>query len=130
MRADLVAELQDMAGDGYLYLGSPYSKYPDGIKDAARYACQIAGKLLVERVPVFSPIAHSHVVSLASNLSPFDHELWMWADRPMMDAAHGLIVVMMRSWMHSRGLTEEIRIFHSAGKPIFHLDPAEVGIDA
>ncbi len=116
-----IAELR--IESGYWYLGSPYSKWPTGLEDAFRVACRLTGRLISLGVPVYSPIAHTHPVAIYSEMDPYDHAIWMPADRPMMDGAYGLIVAMMSTWRESYGLAEEVRIFGEAGKPILYLDP-------
>ena len=108
--------------DGYWYLGSPYSKSPDGPEGAWIGVCQLSADLVAYRVPHFCPIAWSHPVGMAGGLPLDDHELWMPMDRPLMYHAYGLLVAKMRSWETSFGLIEEIRFFKNAGKPIVYLD--------
>ena len=47
--------------------------------------------LLDAGIPVFSPIAHFHAIRCVIGEHP--HDFWMAADKPFMDAAHGLIVL-------------------------------------
>jgi hypothetical protein len=111
------------AVDGYLYVGSPYTKYPGGIEVAFTEICRITGWLVKNGVKAFSPIAHSHPLCQYGWLDPLDHSIWLPLDKPLMDAAVGLIVVQMSGWKESHGLTEEIEVFKSAGKPIVYLRP-------
>jgi len=106
---------------GFWYLATPYSKYPAGRFMAFVDACRAAAKLIKDGVGVYSPIAHTHPISEAADMDPLAHEVWLAADRPMMDAACGLLVVMMPEWDKSYGIKEEIRIFHAAKKPIHFL---------
>lgn len=110
---------------GYWYLASPYEAHPEGLDQAHQDACEAAGQLMAAGVPVYSPIAHSHCVALWGDLDPIDHELWMKTDRPMMDAAGGLMVVKMPNWEISRGIAEERRVFAEAEKPIVFLSWCE-----
>lgn len=74
-------------------------------------------------IPVFCPIAHSHPIAVHGAVDAFDHDIWRPADRPMMNAAVGLIVVRMESWEQSRGIAMEIEAFRAAGKPIVYTEP-------
>ena len=85
-------DAESLRGDGFWYLATPYSKWAAGIDDAALMAARIAGSLARYRVAVFSPIAHSHAVAMASGIDPRDHTIWIPLDDPFMDAARGLIV--------------------------------------
>lgn len=107
---------------GFWYLATPYTNYPAGHQNAWDRACRVAARLLQANIPVFSPIAHGHQIS--RSLEADTHEFWMKVNRPLMDAAHGLIVVTMDGWWESRGITEEREIFTAAGKPVIYLPPA------
>ena len=105
--------------EGYWYLASPYTAYLPGITAAAIDVSKVAGKLIKAKVPIFCPIAHSHCIALYSSADALDHALWMRADKPMMDAAHGLLIANMKGWDGSKGIKEEIEVFRAAGKPIY-----------
>jgi hypothetical protein len=110
----------------YWYLATPYSKFPGGLDAAFRLACEAAGLLIRAGVPVHSPIAHTHPVAIACGMDPLDHSIWLPADKPMMDAASGLIVLRAESWERSYGISVEIDEFRDAGKPILFMDPGVV----
>ena len=110
----------------FWYLASPYSAYPGGIEEAYRVACAETARLISAGVPTFSPIAHSHGIAVHGDLDPLDHAIWMPADRPMMDAASGCIVLRMPGWDTSRGVAEEMMAFTRAGKPIRFMTPGQV----
>lgn len=114
---------------GFWYLATPYSKYPAGTVQAAHTAAFLAARLMSKGVPVFSPIAHSHFCCSNGPLDPLDHDFWMKADRPFMEAAHGLIVAKMTSWTSSLGVMQEIDAFFEAEKPVKFLDPVTFAID-
>lgn len=107
----------------FWYVGSPYSKYPRGITQAHIDVCKEVARLIMLGLPVYSPIAHTHAIALHGELDPLDHEIWLPADQPMMDAARGLIVLKMDGWEVSRGLRYEIDTFYGRGKPIVYLSP-------
>jgi hypothetical protein len=122
--ADLAAYLAAVRGvPGYSYVASPYSKYLTGIEAAFVDVCRITAALLRMGIPVFSPIAHTHPLAIHGNISPLDHTIWLPADEPLMDAAHGLLVAQMVGWDDSYGVGVEINRFKAAGKPIVYLDP-------
>ena len=109
--------------DEFWYLGSPYSKYPDGILAAFEEVCRIAALFAKAGIPVYSPIAHTHPIALHGTLDPFDHDMWLPFDEPMLLAAKGLIICEMRGWQVSRGLFYEVERFKAMGKPIRYFDP-------
>lgn len=116
----------------FFYVGTPYSKYPhpaDGplgqrLEYAFWMACEATAKLAALKIPVYSPIAHSHPISKTlMGVSPTDHDFWVEFDAPMVAAAAGLIVVMADGWEVSHGLQHEIIQFQRAGKPVVYWDP-------
>jgi len=113
----------------YFYIASPYSKWDGGLDDAARVVSEIAGRLIQHGLPVFSPIAHSHAVSTAAKMDFLSHDIWLPADKPLMDAAAGLIVVDMDGWQISHGVNFEISQFREAEKPFWLLDPVELELN-
>lgn len=109
----------------YYYLATPYSKYPEGIEAAFIAACKITAKLIAAGTPVYSPIAHTHPVAIHGGMDPLDHNIWLPADKPLMDGALGLIVAKLPSWESSYGISVEIEAFKKAGKPIRYLEPED-----
>ena len=107
---------------GYVYLGSPYSKYEAGHDAAARVVADGAAALMRRGLVIYSPIAHGHAVTLAGGL-PITWNFWKKQCQPLIDVASGLIVLTMAGWQESVGLQYEIEEFVRAGKPILHVSP-------
>lgn len=105
----------------FYYLATPYSKYPYGMEVAFQEAARAGAWLLKQGLIAFVPIAHSHPLAVHGGLDLADHDIWLPADRPFMEAARGLIVAKMLSWEKSVGVQHEIDYFRSAGKPIYYL---------
>lgn len=116
--------------EGYWYLATPYTKWWAGRDDAAQEACLIAGGLIKRGVPVYSPIAHCHVIGLACEMDMGDAEMWLTAERPMADRAHGILIAKLIGWQHSHGVTKEREWFDYAGKPAWLLDPTKWTIES
>lgn len=113
----------------FWYLATPYSKYPKGIGAAFLEACKQAAVLVRGGVRVYSPIAHTHSIAQVGGIDPYDHDIWLPADRPFMDTARGLIVCKMDGWEDSYGIAEEIKIFEQADKPILFMEPGILPVD-
>lgn len=109
----------------FWYLGSPYSKYPEGKAAAFARVCENAGYLIKAGVPVFSPIAHSHWIALFGHIDPDDHAIWLPADEPFMVAAKGMIVLKLEGWDTSFGLSCEIPHFRHTGRPVVFMEDME-----
>jgi hypothetical protein len=114
----------------FWYLATPYSKYKGGDLEAAFIeASQQAAILVRAGIPVFSPIAHSHSVAMHGELDPFDHSIWLEADRTFMEAAKGIIVCTMPGWNESYGVAQEVEAFQRMGKPVVFMTPGKVPSD-
>lgn len=112
--------------NGFYYVGSPYSLYPDGLEASNAAICEQTALLLQHGIPAFSPIAHGHAVAKYGDLDPLDCEMWLRINKPMMDAPIGMIAVMLPSWERSVGLCFERKAFHDAGKPVILMTPGVV----
>jgi hypothetical protein len=110
----------------YWYLASPYSKFPDGLQAAFEVVSANAALLIQHKVPVYSPIAHTHPIAVHGGMDPLDHSIWLPADLPLMRAAMGLIVCKMATWEKSYGIGEEIKEFTALGLPIIYMEPGVV----
>lgn len=121
--SDLLGEIRSQPG--YVYVATPYSKYPCGIVAAFEEACRATAWLVQQGCKVFCPIAHTHPVAMHGGIDPLDHAIWIPADKPLMDGASALVVVQMPGWETSYGITIEVEEFTKRGKPIFYL-PWEV----
>ena len=111
---------------GYWYLATPYSKWAEGLDDAAFTACKLRGRLMLRGVRAFSPIVHSHYVARAANIDPYSHAIWLPDDKPFFELAHGLLVADLPGWRESVGVGEEIKWARAHGKPRFLIDPASL----
>jgi hypothetical protein len=107
----------------FWYLATPYTLYPLGRVAAFKMACRVTANLLRAGVPVFSPIAHAHPISEYGNIDPTDRETWLRADRPMMEAARGLIVFKAAGWTESKGVQAEIETFTASGRSVLFMAP-------
>ena len=87
----------------FYYLATPYSKYPHGLDAAFRLAVEARGLLLRCGVAI-----------------------WLPAERPILDCASGLIMLMAESWLVSFGMHQEREVFEAARKPIIYMKPGEV----
>ena len=68
--------------------------------------------------------AHTHPVAVYGGIDPYDHSIWIPADKPLMEAAHGLLVCKMKGWEESYGIKVEIEHFEAEGKPVHYLEDA------
>lgn len=115
--------------DGYWYLCTPYTVFPGGLDAAHDAALELSARLLRAGVPVLSPIAHSHLISVRHDL-PNTHDFWVeFVDRPLVKAAYGVIVAEMLGWERSRGIAQELAWAEEWGKPRRLLDPQTLRVE-
>lgn len=96
---------------------------------AFKMAARAAGLLIQARIPVFSPIAHSFPIAMHCQMDAQDHDVWLPADQPLIDAAHGIIVLRDGGWEESYGVGYEINEFKKAEKPVIFMDPGVVPVE-
>lgn len=111
----------------YTYLGSPYAKYEHGLDEAARIVTMCAGVLMSRGWRIYCPITHGHAVESYQSL-PRSWEFWKEQDQPFIDAAADLIVLKMKGWQDSVGLTYEIGEFERTGRAVSYLEPRSLGV--
>lgn len=110
------------------YLGTPYTNFDEGIELAFREAARIAAALLRAGVEVYSPIAHSHPLSLYGDIDALDRDFWIKYQENFMSRCDVLIVAEMRGWKDSIGIAHEIAFFLRARKTIFQLDTVDMNM--
>lgn len=115
-------QLIRLRAERLIYIATVYTRWHDGPDDAFVEACRVTADLLKQGVRAVSPIAHSHPIAIHGGIDETDHDFWMRADRPLMEACSALLVVMMPGWRESRGIKEEIDQFTRAGKPVEFLE--------
>ena len=109
-----------------IYLASPYTAKQD-VTQRSRYwkATQAAAKLAKQYGhSIYAPITMTRpmeciLIPAGENLS---HEEWLEFDKPFMEAATELWVLMLPDWEESTGVSYEIEHFQRAGKPIWYIE--------
>jgi hypothetical protein len=115
--------------EGYWYLATPYSKWSHGQEDANIVAQKLAAALLSIGVKVYSPIAHTHgIAPYLIGVDKRDHDFWLAADKPLLDAAGGLLIADLTGWRDSKGVTLEIQWAKEQKKPYWLLNPRTLAV--
>lgn len=107
---------------GFWYVATPYTSYRGRLCDAFLDACRVTAWLLKQNVRCYSPITATHSIAEHGGIDPLDHDFWMAVDRPLMDAACGIVIVKLYGWEESEGITCEMARFVASGKPVRYLD--------
>jgi hypothetical protein len=66
-------------------------------------------------------------LTLEGQIDPRDHDFWLRADKPLFEAAYGLLVAEFPGWRESVGVAKEIMWARAHVKPIFLLNPETLG---
>lgn len=90
-----------------IYLGVPYS-HPDPKVREFRFnqVNLLAGALIKKGYLVYSPISHSHPITVAYDL-PKGYDFWQRIDREFIRWCHQFWILQMEGWDTSTGLRDE-----------------------
>ena len=69
---------------------------------------------------VFSPISHSHPISLCGDL-PEEWEFWKKQDEAFLSCCNQIFVCTLPGWKESTGVTAEIQIARNMGLPLYYV---------
>jgi hypothetical protein len=104
----------------FWYISTPYSKYPLGIEQAYKDACEAATFFMANKIPVYCPIAQTHIAD--DLLDKFSGDDWLQIDLQVLNEAFGLLVIKMPGWETSHGVTVEVDFATKKNKPIIYID--------
>jgi hypothetical protein len=106
-----------------IYLASPYSDPIPAVRcERARMATNCAKYYLQQGVPLFSPIAYGHPLSIGTTM-PTDAASWERLNIPMVAAAWRVWVLMIDGWDRSVGVAAEIEQARQKGTPLVCVMP-------
>ncbi len=103
-------------------MASTYTQHPEGFKAAWKDACEMSAQLIDAGLNIFSPIVHFHAIAVVAKTSEDAWDFWMARDKPLMEAATGIVVCQTTNWEKSKGIALEIEYFRSANKPVLYGD--------
>lgn len=108
--------------DRKIYLAIPYSGMQE---ESFKIANQVAAQLMMNEHVVFSPISHSHSISLENNL-PTNWEFWIEQDEAFVKWADAVYVIILKEngldkIANSVGVQGEILITQQNGIPVRYL---------
>lgn len=106
-----------------IYIASPYSINANAQLRQERYEYSLMKSIefTLKGLPVFSPIVHSHPMSLAANM-PCTFDFWKDLDCLYIDSCDQMYVLMMEGWKESIGVQFEIQYAKSKGIPITYVE--------
>ena len=90
-----------------IYLATPYTGTEAQQNVRFKQACEICAKLMKRGLNVFSPIAHSHNISIYGN-TPVSYDFWKEQNASWLEWADELWIARMHRWDESKGIKFEI----------------------
>ncbi len=107
------------------YLASPYThKYAEMMQVRYEFTLDIVAYLIRKKIPVFSPIAHFHVIAMQYDL-PKDYEFWKYNDEAAIRACSGFMIAAIEGWKQSKGIRKEYEFAVREGKQISMITPTD-----
>lgn len=104
-----------------IYLACPYTHEDSKVRrDRFAQANKTAGELMKAGNIVFSPISHSHPVSLTLG-NENNGKFWIKQDKAFIDWCDELYVLCIDGWDESVGIKEEVDYAKKLGKKVFWL---------
>jgi len=108
---------------GFVYLAGPYAHNDPAVRETRyRLLTATAAKMMREGTPVYSPITHNHLLATMNEM-PTGWDFWRSMDEQMIEQCIELHVLMLDGWKESVGVTAEIGIAESLGKPVKFIEP-------
>ncbi len=105
------------------YLATPYMHENPFIMDfRAAVSDIIAADLMRQGRVIFAPITMCHPLAIKYNL-PKDWKFWGKFDDEFIKICSKLLVITLKGWKESTGVTAEIKLAKKYGIPIEYIDP-------
>ena len=107
-----------------IYVALPYS-HPERAMRTRRFlaANRYAAKLMLAGHVVFSPISHSHPISIHLDNS-CDSEFYLKQDLPFMRACDEMHILCLYGWEESSGIKAEVELAKELGMKVKHINEA------
>lgn len=112
---------------GLFYFAHPYTCkdrdgnfVPAGEEANFRLCCIRSGELLRRGYNIYSPIAHTHPIHIAtpSFLSRHEHEMWYGLDNEVIARTNWDGIILAPEWESSSGCRSERKQFKERGLPV------------
>ena len=101
-----------------IYLACPYTHIDPKVRQKRfEQVNEVAGQLMKKGYIVFSPISHSHPISLTLNNS-VDADFWLDQDKHFIDWCDELHILCLDGWQQSKGVSAEIKLAKKLNKRI------------
>src|SRR5262249_10263811 len=109
-----------------VYLGAPYT-HPSAQVRLARFesVTRAAAQLIATGRIVYSPLTMTHPIDLVltKDGGTLGSDYWVKFDEAFMEFCSEMIVLKLRGWELSSGVTREIAFFKGRGRPVSFMEP-------
>lgn len=106
----------------YIYLASPYSHDdPEVMTQRYDLVLEVAGNITLAEYAVYSPIVHSHQMTVQGGLSG-SWDFWQKIDRLFVCNCQELWVLTLPGWSQSKGVQAEIQLANDFNLPVYFID--------
>lgn len=122
-RVNELISISELWGDGYWYVGTPYTNYHLGHDTAHHYAKRIGAGLDSHGVKSFVPVIWGHEIASRTGIDSGETMFWDEFCAPFIRLARGMLIVRFTGWDTSRGISLERSHFIGVGKPVMVCDP-------
>lgn len=104
-----------------VYLAGPYTHKDPDVRQRRYVEHTIAAAKLadLDRVAVFSPIAHGHALCVDGGLDRLEHDFWMRQCLPFLRLADAMVVLEIEGLSASKGTAAEIAEAQVCGIPVY-----------
>jgi hypothetical protein len=107
----------------YIYLGLPYMHDEMYIRQLrAEISDIVATDLMDNGEHVYAPISSWHHIATKYNL-PGDWAFWAEMDETFIKHCDKLMIIKLKGWKKSTGVTAEIKLAKKYKKPVEFIDP-------
>lgn len=104
-----------------IYLACPYSHSSKAVRMQRVIAVdEKAAELMEQGNLVFSPLSHSHPISMHTDIEPCDHDFWLRQDLWILKVCDELHILCLEGWSESRGVGVETEEALKLELPIFY----------
>jgi len=114
-----------------VYLAGPYTAtgFYKQLTESTRYylLTKYAAQIMAAELLVYSPITHSHPMTLHEAL-PGTWEYWERMDQIMMTVCKEIWVIKLEGWEESNGLKHELKLAGDWSVPVVFIDPTREAV--
>lgn len=119
--------MQKLSKDKLYYLASPYSHKSEIVRAMRKFLVDAVGSQLVAQgIHVFGPITESACYTKMEPTLDGAWDFWKAHDLLMLDRCDAMLVLTLKGWAQSVGVSAEIKYAKERGLDVLFLDVDEM----